>query len=97
MNLLMPNGQYGTREAGGKDHASARYIFTELAPITRHMFNPSDDPLLTYQKDDGMQVEPEWYMPVIPLVLVNGAEGIGTGMDSALSARLRVEMTSVAF
>jgi DNA topoisomerase-2 len=83
MNLLMPNGQYGTRDAGGKDHASARYIFTELAPITRHMFNPSDDPLLAYQKDDGIMVEPEWFMPVLPLVLVNGAEGIGTGEVSA--------------
>ena len=79
MNLLMPNGQYGTRDCGGKDHASARYIFTELSPITRNIFHISDDPLLAYQKDDGIQVEPEWFMPVIPLVLVNGAEGIGTG------------------
>lgn len=86
MNLLMPNGQYGTRESGGKDCASARYIYTELAPMTRHTFHGADDPLLTYQKDDGMQVEPEWYMPVVPMLLVNGSEGIGTGKSYVLAS-----------
>jgi DNA topoisomerase-2 len=79
INLLEPEGQYGTRETGGKDHASARYIFTKLSPISRAIFHPDDDPLLNALQEDGCTVEPEWYMPVIPLVLVNGAEGIGTG------------------
>ena len=79
MNLLLPNGQYGTRDMGGKDHASARYIFTEPAPIARSVFHPSDDPLLNFQTEEYLSIEPEWYLPVIPLVLVNGAEGIGTG------------------
>lgn len=30
INLLMPIGQFGTRLQGGKDAASARYIFTSL-------------------------------------------------------------------
>ncbi|KAI9451533.1 DNA topoisomerase [Russula earlei] len=84
LNLLLPNGQYGTRDQGGKDHASARYIFTEPAPITRTIFHPADDPLLSYLKEDNDQIEPEWYMPVIPLVLVNGAEGIGTGWSTSI-------------
>ena len=71
LNLLLPNGQYGTRDQGGKDHASARYIFTELAPITRTIFHPVDDPLLDYLREDNDQIEPEWYMPVIPLVLIH--------------------------
>ncbi|KIK18643.1 hypothetical protein PISMIDRAFT_109084 [Pisolithus microcarpus 441] len=82
VNLLLPNGQYGTRDQGGKDHASARYIFTELSPLTRTIFNPADDPLLTYLKEDNDWIEPEYYMPVIPLVLINGAEGIGTGWST---------------
>ncbi|VDC01811.1 unnamed protein product [Peniophora sp. CBMAI 1063] len=82
INLLLPNGQYGTRDQGGKDHASARYIFTDVSPITRTIFHPADDPLLTYLKDDNDPIEPEWYMPVIPMVLVNGAEGIGTGWST---------------
>lgn len=79
LNLLLPNGQFGTRDMGGKDHASARYIFTELAPLTRTVFNSEDEPLLTYLKEDNDWIEPEYYMPVIPMVLINGAEGIGTG------------------
>ncbi|GJE94175.1 DNA topoisomerase 2 [Phanerochaete sordida] len=82
VNLLMPNGQFGTRDQGGKDHASARYIFTELSPMSRALFHPGDDPLLNYLKDDTTDIEPEWYMPILPLVLVNGAEGIGTGWST---------------
>ncbi|KAG1725573.1 DNA topoisomerase [Suillus paluster] len=84
LNLLLPNGQYGTRDQGGKDHASARYIFTELSSLSRAIFNPADAPLLTYLKEDNDWIEPEYYMPVIPLVLVNGAEGIGTGWSTTI-------------
>ncbi|KAF8264485.1 DNA topoisomerase [Lactarius quietus] len=84
LNLLLPNGQYGTRDQGGKDHASARYIFTEPAPITRTIFHPADDPLLTYLREDNDDIEPEWYMPVIPLILLNGSEGIGTGWSTSV-------------
>lgn len=80
--LLKPNGAFGTRATGGKDSAAPRYIFTELNKITRKIFNPLDDPLLTYIQDDEQTVEPEWYLPVIPMILVNGAEGIGTGWST---------------
>jgi DNA topoisomerase II len=79
INLLKPNGQYGTRDQGGKDHASARYIFTEPSPIARTIFHPADDPLLNQQKDDNQIIEPEFYLPILPMILVNGADGIGTG------------------
>jgi DNA topoisomerase-2 len=79
INLLKPNGQYGTRDQGGKDHASARYIFTEPSPLARTIFHPADDPLLNQQKDDNQVIEPEFYLPIIPMVLINGADGIGTG------------------
>lgn len=64
---------------GGKDHAAARYIFTDLPRINRAVFHPNDDPLLNYLQDDNDKIEPEWYIPVLPMVLVNGADGIGTG------------------
>ncbi|KAL0063257.1 DNA topoisomerase 2 [Marasmius tenuissimus] len=82
INLLMPNGQYGTRDQGGKDHASGRYINTLPSPLARAIFHADDDVLLTPQKDDNKPVEPEWYMPVVPMVLINGAEGIGTGWST---------------
>ncbi|KAL2478354.1 DNA topoisomerase 2 [Forsythia ovata] len=82
INILKPNGQFGTRNQGGKDHASARYIFTQLSAITRFLFPKDDDILLDYQNEDGQTIEPTWYVPIIPVVLVNGSEGIGTGWSS---------------
>jgi DNA topoisomerase-2 len=79
LNLLLPNGQYGTRDQGGKDHASPRYIFTEPSPIARSVLHPSDDALLNTLKEDNDFIEPEYYLPVVPLLLINGADGIGTG------------------
>jgi DNA topoisomerase-2 len=82
LNILMPSGQYGTRMLGGKDHASPRYIFTYLNPIIRKVFREEDDPILNYLDDDGIPVEPEYYIPILPMILVNGAEGIGTGFST---------------
>lgn len=79
INLLEPRGQFGTRLNGGKDSASARYIFTKMSPLTRLLFHPNDDPLLHYETDDNQKIEPTWYIPIIPMILVNGADGIGTG------------------
>jgi len=84
INVLMPNGQFGTRLSGGKDSASPRYIFTMLSPLARYIFHPHDDPLLTYLDDDNQRIEPEWYCPIIPMVLVNGSEGIGTGWSTKI-------------
>ena len=81
LNLLEPSGQFGTRLAGGKDAASSRYIFTRLSPQTRKIFDPTDNFVLKYVTDDGQQVEPEFYTPIVPMILVNGAEGIGTGFS----------------
>jgi DNA topoisomerase-2 len=88
LNLLLPNSQDGMCDQGGKDHALACYIFTEPAPITRTIFHPADDPLLDYLREDNDQIKPKWYMPVIPLVLINGTEGIGTGLSQILSPSL---------
>lgn len=82
INFLFPSGQFGTRILGGKDAASPRYIFTRLAKITRHVFNEKDDPLLTYLNEEGQKIEPVWYIPLIPTLLVNGASGIGTGWST---------------
>ena len=82
VNLFVPNGQFGTRLQGGKDSASERYIFTLLNKITRTIFQQSDDAVLEYLNDDGQQVEPIYYAPIIPMILVNGSKGIGTGFST---------------
>jgi DNA topoisomerase-2 len=82
INLLLPNGQFGTRLQGGKDSASERYIFTQLNRLTRAIFPEADDNVLEYLNDDGTPVEPIFYAPIIPMVLVNGSKGIGTGFST---------------
>jgi DNA topoisomerase-2 len=84
LNFLEPIGQFGTRLQGGKDAASPRYIFTNLSPLARATFHPADDPLLRTLTDDGQSIEPEWYLPIIPMILVNGTDGIGTGWSSSI-------------
>ncbi|EXJ57517.1 DNA topoisomerase II [Cladophialophora yegresii CBS 114405] len=84
INLLEPSGQFGTRNQGGSDSASARYIFTRLSPFARKLFHQADEPLLTYNFDDDKKIEPEVYAPVVPMILVNGADGIGTGWSSSI-------------
>jgi DNA topoisomerase-2 len=82
INLLEPNGQFGTRLQGGDDSASERYIFTQLNPVTRHIFPEADDAILTYLEDDGYPVEPMFYVPIVPMLLINGSKGIGTGFST---------------
>jgi len=82
INLLLPNGQFGTRIMGGGDAASSRYIHTQINPITDLIYRKEDLNLLKYIDDDGLLVEPEYYVPIIPMVLVNGMVGIGTGWST---------------
>ena len=82
MNLLVPSGQFGTRLLAGKDSASPRYIFTRLQAIVKTIFNENDNKLLDYLDDDGLSIEPKYYIPVLPMILVNGSEGIGTGYST---------------
>lgn len=81
--LLYRDGQFGTRLSGGKDAANARYIFTKLDAMTRLLFRPEDDILLGRVIDDGDTVEPVFYIPILPTILINGCiSGIGTGWSS---------------
>ena len=82
INLFEPKGQFGTRLQGGKDSASERYIFTNLNPLTRYIYPSLDDNVLKYLDDDGTPVEPVYYAPIIPMILINGSKGIGTGFSS---------------
>ena len=81
INALLPLGQFGSRLEGGKDSASERYIYTMLNPLTKYIFREEDNNVLNYLDDDGTSVEPDYYCPIIPMVLVNGGKGIGTGFS----------------
>ena len=82
INMFEPRGQFGTRNQGGKDAASERYIFTCLNPLIRDIYKKEDENILEYLEDDGTLVEPIYYAPIIPMILVNGTKGIGTGFST---------------
>jgi DNA topoisomerase-2 len=85
INLFVPSGQFGSRYESGKDSGAPRYIFTRLQPITSLIYRSEDKKLLKQLKDDdGNFIEPQWYLPIIPMCLVNGTEGIGTGYATGL-------------
>jgi len=92
---LVPQGQFGTRIQGGSDSASPRYIHTFLQSNTKKLLPAEDFPVLTYRDDDGLPVEPEWYAPVLPMLLVNGARGIGTGYSTYIPPHNPTELKAM--
>jgi DNA topoisomerase-2 len=84
MNLLLPNGQFGNRLEGGKNASSPRYIYTQLNSLTPLLFRNEDEYIYDYVDDDGQRVEPTTYAPIIPIILVNGTQGIGTGFSTTV-------------
>lgn len=82
IQLLMDRGQFGTRFYGGDDASAARYIFTSPSKYLYKIFRSEDLPILKYHDDDGVQVEPVAYYPIIPMALVNGVQGIATGYST---------------
>ena len=92
INLLRPNGGFGTILKGGKDAASARYIWTELESLTQLIFKKEDLAILEKQYEDGNEIEPVYYAPIIPMVLVNGTTGIGTGYSTNIPCYNPIEI-----
>jgi DNA topoisomerase-2 len=82
INYFEPIGIFGSRAAGGSDHASARYIHTRLTGLIRKVIRSEDNPVLEHVYSDKQKIEPKFYCPILPMVLVNGSVGIGTGYST---------------
>jgi DNA topoisomerase-2 len=82
LNLFEPKGQFGNRH--GEKPSQPRYIFTRATPYLPLLFHPDDDRVLDFLVDEGQSIEPRHYVPTVPLLLVNGAEGIGTGFSTSI-------------
>jgi DNA topoisomerase-2 len=84
INLLVPEGNFGNRH--GDEPGATRYIFTCAEPIARALFPAEDDFVLDRLTCEGELVEPNYMVPVIALVLCNGASGLGTGFACSVPA-----------
>lgn len=81
--LFEESGQFGTRGSGGKDASAPRYIYTRLTQLARLVYRNYDDSILEYlDGENGNKIEPDFFVPIIPMVLVNGSSGIGTAHSS---------------
>ncbi|AXN91123.1 putative DNA topoisomerase IIA [Namao virus] len=84
INFLDPCGQFGTRLSGGSDSASPRYIFSHLTSITKYIFRAEDLPVLDFEYDDTQKIEPVYFVPIVPTILINGNKGVGTGFSTTI-------------
>lgn len=77
LNVFIPSGQFGSRLE--KSSSSPRYIFTRFSPNFRKIFKKDDDIILQNILSEGDKIEPKYFLPILPFMLINGAEGTGTG------------------
>lgn len=80
VNLMHPVGQFGSRL--NPESGAPRYIFTEMSSHFRKIFRKEDDIILQNIISDDEEIEPIHYYPILPMVLINGAKGTGTGYAS---------------
>lgn len=83
--LLKPEGSFGTRTIPAA--AATRYIFSCKHPIYDSIFYDSDLDILEHQTFENEPIEPKFLVPIIPLLLVNGSEGMGTGFAQKILPR----------
>jgi DNA topoisomerase-2 len=82
INYLKPCGQFGTVLMGGADSSAPRYLFTCVSEYARAIFHPDDDDIYDQLEDEGQSIEPAHFFPVVPMSVVNGARGTGTGYST---------------
>lgn len=86
INLLEPNGEFGTRFIPDGS-AAGRYIFTQKSPWFNKVIKKEDYPILIHQNFEGTEIEPRFLMPILPLILINGNNGIGNGFAQDIHPR----------
>lgn len=76
--LLEEDGQFGSLRS--PQPGAARYIGTKLSNNFRLIYKDFD--LLNYKEEEGESIEPKYFLPIIPTVLLNGSSGIAVGFAS---------------
>lgn len=81
--LLEGIGQYGSLRS--PDAGAPRYIATKLSPNFRLIYK--DFELLEGKMEEGYEIEPSYFLPIIPTVIINGSSGIAVGYASNILNR----------
>jgi DNA topoisomerase-2 len=83
--LLTRDGAFGNRVK--PEASAARYIKTAKENIVNYIFRSEDIPVLIEQEFEGDMIEPRFFMPIIPMLLVNGSNGLSTGFRQYILPR----------
>lgn len=83
--LLHNEGNFGTRFIN--ENSATRYIYTKKESILDYIFIKDDLPVLIEQNFEGTKIEPRYFVPIIPLLLVNGSDGISVGFAQTILPR----------
>ena len=83
--LLSREGNFGTRFTN--EASATRYIYTAKDKMFDYLFNKSDINVLPEQYFEGTKIEPRFFIPTLPLILINGSEGIATGFAQKILPR----------
>jgi DNA topoisomerase-2 len=83
--IFQPHGQFGTRN--NTKSASERYVETNLTNIVDILFNPNDYYLLDFNFEGEKRVEPKYFIPIIPLAILESKELPAHGWKLQLWAR----------
>ena len=90
MNLMMPEGNFGTRLI--PEASAPRYIYSYGSKELFEQLNVHDNAVLEHQEFEGHKIEPKFLLPKLPLLLINGAEGISSGYASKILPRNPTEI-----
>lgn len=78
-------GQFGSRH--GDKAGQPRYISVKLAPRTAKIFPEADRWHLEWVHEDGIRAEPSWYMPVVPMAVLESHKIVTEGWRHESFAR----------
>lgn len=83
--LLVREGNFGTRF--DNEASAARYIFTHGSDEFFQLFNKDDVPVLKHQTFEGTKIEPVFFVPTLPVLLLNGSTGVSSGFAQQILPR----------
>lgn len=83
LSLFEKIGQFGTLKA--PEASASRYISVKLSKDFDLVYKDND--LLEYKIEEGEKIEPKYYLPIIPMVLINGGSGIAVGFSTNILNR----------
>lgn len=83
--LIEKKGNFGTRFSN--DASAARYIFAKGSDELFKLFKKEDTAILVNQYFEGYKIEPQFYVPTLPVLLLNGSEGISSGFAQKILPR----------